>query len=258
MLDRNETEKKRLNFWIIALAALFFVSSFLFLNDIMLRVRSAELNDELQQTAQTDDALQNDGETTIPSISELKQINPDIVGWIIIKGTNINYPLLQCSNNEYYLDHAYNEEYNDAGSIFLDYRNADDFTDQNTVIYGHSRLDGTMFYELKQFRSQEFSDEYPIVMIVTEQNVFYYQIFSVDVVDATAEYRNSDYGSGFTSYIKMMRNASFVESSASVDAQSRIITLSTCTESLDDGRLAVLAVLLNPNGEEIDLSAYGF
>ena len=69
--------------------------------------------------------------------SDLKEINPEIVGWIKGEGTGIDYPVMQADNNSYYLKHLYNGEYNNNGSIFMDYRNSGDFSDKNTVLYGH-------------------------------------------------------------------------------------------------------------------------
>lgn len=187
-----------------------------------------------------------------PSINILQEINPDIIGWIIIDDTNIDHPLLQCSNNDYYLKHTYTEEYNDTGSIFLDYHNEADFTDQNTVIYGHARLDGTMFAQLKKYKKQAGYDESPIIRIILEGKILYYQVFSVNILEANYDYRATSYDD-FLGYIEQMRDSSLIESSAVVKADSKIITLSTCTTEVEDGRLAVLAVLLNPEGETIDL-----
>ena len=258
----NNTHKK--NKWLNAiLIVILCISSYFIVIDIRQRVQSAQANDAIQQSNPAANVVSNVDTGTAkqvanPSISELKRMNPDIVGWIYIKGTNIDYPLLQCSNNDYYLDHTYTEEYNNAGSIFLDYMNAADFSDQNTVIYGHSQLDRTMFYQLKYYRQQSFYDQYPFIVITTENYTYYYRVLSVNVLAPTDNYRGPDYGSGFYDHIAAMRSSSLIVSSADINSNSKIITLSTCTNSIEDGRLVITAVLLNPIGEKKDLSENGF
>ena len=80
---------------------------------------------------------------------ELKNINNDSIGWIKVNGTNINYPFVQTTDNSYYLTHAFNKKYSDAGWVFADYRNNMDVFDKNTILYAHARLDKTMFGSLK-------------------------------------------------------------------------------------------------------------
>ena len=249
----TEKKKKLKKFYVILLVffILMFIGSIIFLIvDWTPRIKAMnELKDLREDRASAEDPF------VPPSIAALKEINPDIIGWITIDNINIDHPLLQCSNNDYYLTHTYTEEYNDTGSIFLDYHNKADFTDQNTVIYGHARLDGTMFAQLKKYKKQAGYDESPIITIILEGKIHYYQVFSANIVEASYGYRATSY-EDFLGYIEQMRASSLIDSSAVVEGDSKIITLSTCTTEVEDGRLAVLAVLLNPDGEKIDLNQY--
>lgn len=83
------------------------------------------------------------------NFNDLKKTNPDIVGWIKVNGTNINYPFVQSKDNKYYLTHSFNKSYNSAGWVFLDYRN-NNTNNKNTIIYAHGRTDKTMFGTLKK------------------------------------------------------------------------------------------------------------
>ena len=228
---------------------LFIVSACFLASDLIPRMEASNEIKTIQQESPASETVDKQ-----PSIASLKQINPDIVGWISIENSDMDFPLLQCSNNSYYLTHTYTEEYNDAGSIFLDCSNSPYFTDQNTVIYGHARKDGTMFAQLKKYKKQSGYEESPVITIIIENNIYYYQVFSVNIVDATYDYRSAEY-SDFSSYIRAMRKTSIIDSAAVVTDKSRIITLSTCSAEIEDGRLAILAVLLNPGGESMNAAA---
>lgn len=256
--DGKKKKKKKKNRILDALLVFciigLMVSGYFLMADILPRFENMKNIKDIQEVSPIIDTESDP--TKIPSIEYLKEINKDIIGWINIPQTNIDYPLLQCSNNDYYLQYNYNEKWNDAGSIFLDYRNDDDFSDQNTVIYGHARYDGTMFAQVLNYKKQAQYKKAPFITIVLEGKVYYYQIFSANIVEATYDYRKADYGDDFMDFIDEMRSSSMIRSSADVDEDSRIITLSTCTNVIEDGRLALLAVLLNPDGEKIDLNDY--
>lgn len=89
----------------------------------------------------------------------LRNINGDIVAWIQIPGIDVDYPVVQGEDNEYYLYHTFRKEANKAGSIFLDYRNCAYFTEQRVIIYGHNMKDGSMFSNLKKYRDAVFRKE---------------------------------------------------------------------------------------------------
>ena len=99
--------------------------------------------------------------------ASLQAENGDVFGWIYSKGSQINYPVVQGSDNVFYMDHLYNEEWNPGGAIFMDYRNQPDFSDYNTIIYGHNMLDGTMFASLGKYSAPGYYDTHRELQLLT-------------------------------------------------------------------------------------------
>lgn len=114
-------------------------------------------------------------------ITELKEKNSDTVGWINVNNTNINYPFVQTKDNSYYLNHSFDKKYNEAGWVFLDYRNNNDLNNKNTILYAHSRLDKTMFGSLsKVLKSSWYNNkDNHIIRLSTDTENTLWQIFSV-------------------------------------------------------------------------------
>lgn len=119
------------------------------------------------------------------ALAELQAENPDVVGWIIIPDTPISYPILQGEDNEYYLKYNWKKERNSGGSIFMESRNSADFTDFNTLIYGHRMRDSSMFNALQYYEDAEFLAEHPHVYIVTTESVLVYEVFAAGKVTVT-------------------------------------------------------------------------
>ncbi|HCY44570.1 MAG TPA: SrtB family sortase [Firmicutes bacterium] len=163
--------------------------------------------------------------------TELKDVNTDVVGWIEVKGTNINYPFVQGKDNEYYLSHSFNKSYNKAGWVFLDYRNQG--TDnKNTIIYAHGRNDKTMFGSLKNIFSNGWlknKDNY-VVRISTETENSLWQVFSVYKIPTTSDYLQVDFinDDEFWKFGKRLKDRSAFDFGTVVEKTDRILTLSTC------------------------------
>lgn len=254
--SKRKTKKKNkksnvYNTVIAVCVVVMLVAGVLALKDIIPRIKaSKEINLLRDIKPVSDDILaQND-----MNYNKLKEINNDYIFWLRIDDTQIDLPVVQTDDNDYYLTWTFQDEYNDAGTLFLDYRNTPSLTDQNSVIYGHARLDGTMFGGLKKFKDQSYYETHPFVEVLTKDSIYYYQIFSVNVLDATYDYRSPSYGEAFRGFINNIRSSSYITSSVTVDENSRIMTLSTCTTSEQDMRLVVFAVLLNADGSQLDLS----
>ena len=97
----------------------------------------------------------------------LRETGPDIIGWLTLPDTAINYPVTQADDNEYYLHHLYDGTYNKTGCLFADYENQEDFSDRNTIIYGHNMRDGSMFATLNEYDEQSYFDGHPKMYLVT-------------------------------------------------------------------------------------------
>ena len=176
-------------------------------------------------------------------INKLKTFNPDTIGFIKVMGTNINYPFVQNIDNDYYLNRSYDKTYNNAGWIFLDYRN-NEFNDKNTIIYGHGRINGTMFGSLKDTLKsswQNNKDNY-IIKISTEKENSIWQIFSVYKIATTSDYLQTTFSDNeFESFINLIKGRSSYNFETNVTNEDKVLTLSTCYN--DNDKMVVHAKL---------------
>ena len=111
-------------------------------------------------------------------VEELKKENQDIVGWIEIEGTNINFPVLQGTDNQYYMEHTYTKEYSKGGSIFLDKSYDWNLPSTNLLLYGHNNKNGTMFQNLLKYKDESFYKEHPTIRFTTINDDCQYEIIS--------------------------------------------------------------------------------
>lgn len=176
--------------------------------------------------------------------ASLKNINADIVGWLYIEAVpSISYPLVQGTDNEYYLKHTVEGIENTSASIFMDYRNRADLSDSNTVIYGHNMKNQSMFGILSKLKEQEVYDKSPYIWIITENGEICYEIFSArNVPDTDDLYHTFQVdASSFKSILEGYQRYSEIETDIVFDGTEKIITLSTCTGN-DRIRCVVQAV----------------
>lgn len=169
-------------------------------------------------------------------IRKLKETNNDVKGWIQLNGTNINYPFVQTTNNDYYLNHSFNKSTNSAGWIFLDYRNdISNFNSKNTILYGHGRLDKTMFGSLKNILSSNWvnnTNNY-VVKLSTEYENTLWQVFSVYKTPYTSDYLQVSFinDEEYKNFTNKLLNRSQFNFNATISETDRILTLSTCHNS---------------------------
>ena len=166
------------------------------------------------------------------NFNDLKKKNKEVKGWIQVNGTNINYPFVQTNDNEYYLTHSFNKTYNDAGWIFMDYRNNYIDFDKNTILYGHGRLDGTMFSSLKNILKSSWygnKDNY-VIKLSTEKENTLWQVFSVYKLPTTSDYIQTTFYSDneYEKFLETMISRSAFNFNTNVNTNDKILTLSTC------------------------------
>ena len=166
------------------------------------------------------------------NFNELKSINKDVIGWIQVNGTNINYPIVQANDNKYYLTHAFNKSYNHAGWIFMDYRNNAKSMSKNTIIYGHARLDTTMFGSLKNIVKSNWynnPDNY-VIKLSTEYENTLWQVFSVYHIKTTSDYLQTDFSNNkeYQKFLNKLINRSVFNFNTKINSTDNILTLSTC------------------------------
>ena len=166
----------------------------------------------------------------------LKRTNPDVVGWLKVNGTNINYPFVQSSDNDYYLTHSFNKSYNGAGWVFLDYRN-NGTNNKNTIIYAHGRSNKTMFGTLKNVLNNGWlnnTNNY-VIKISTETENSLWQIFSVYRIPTTSDYLQTNFNdeTEYQNFLDMIKDRSSHNFETNVASTDNILTLSTCYNNSD-------------------------
>jgi sortase B len=166
---------------------------------------------------------------------ELRKINSETAGWIQLGGTNINYPYVQTSNNDFYLKHSFDRSYNTAGWVFEDFRNKNDGSDKNMILYAHGRNDGSMFGTLRTILTNGWrnnSNNY-IVRTATDSDSSLWQVFSVYRIEVTTDYIQTSFSSDaeFQKFVDMLKGRSVQDFGATVSGSDKILTLSTCYNS---------------------------
>ena len=165
-----------------------------------------------------------------------EETGPDIIGWLTLPDSAINYPVTQTDDNEYYLHHLYDGTYNKVGCLFADYENAADFSDRNTIIYGHNMRDGSMFAALNEYAEQSYYDTHKQMYLVTPEGGYVVELFAAFTAkpaesgNDTSPWRLEWKDDGdYTTWLTAMKERSVVESDVTVTCSDKVLTLSTCT-----------------------------
>lgn len=200
---------------------------------------------EIQNLAVTAD---EDGSGFSVDFDALLEINPDTIAWIRFDEPSIiNYPVVKSADNNEYLTKTFAENDNKLGAIFMDMRNSSDFSDRNTIIYGHHlNVSPEMFSRLHLYEDEEFCREHPNFYIYTpDGSVRTYTVFSAGIVNAAANNYDVEFASDeeFEQYIELCRESSNYQVDVEVNAQSQILSLSTCTGDQRDERFLLQGVL---------------
>ena len=201
--------------------------------------------DDIKDIAVTAD---EDGSGFSVDFDALLKENRDTVAWIRFdEPAIISYPVVKSADNVEYLTKTFSANDNKLGAIFMDMRNTSDFSDRNTIIYGHHlNVGGEMFSQLLEYESESFCKEHPDFYIYTpDGEVRTYTVFSAGVVKDTAENYTMEFTSDeeYEAYLQACRESSNYEVDVELNAQSKIVTLSTCTNVRDDERFIVQGVL---------------
>ena len=172
---------------------------------------------------------------------------PDAIGWLIIPGTNINYPLMQGSDNDYYLHHAYDGNHLSAGSIFLDFRCENRLMNGINVVYGHNMKNGSMFAGLTNFGDTAYFNSHRYGWLATSDKVYRLDFFSLAHVDCDDSFY--DGSQPVTEWIPRVERLSTISTGITYDASERFISLSTCTRATGDDRTVLTGRLVEIGGD---------
>ena len=178
-------------------------------------------------------------------LAALKEINADVIGWFLIPGTTISYPLLQGTDNEYYLNYTWDNRESFVGSIFMDHTANPGLSDFNTIIYGHNLGDSHMFSTLTKFKSQSYYQSHPYFYIVNAQGIFRYQIIASykAAADSTVFRIRFAGPDSKQAYLDQVMQHSVIDTGITPTADDRIVTLSTCVRGEANNRWIVQARL---------------
>ena len=175
----------------------------------------------------------------------LREINPDVVGWLYIEGTQINYPVLQGKDNDQYLYHMIDGTYNSAGSLFLQAGIQGDFFAPNNPVYGHNMKNGSMFAGLTGYKGQAFYEEHPVALLLTPEQNYQVRIFSAYVMDAGGDaWKTALKDSAMQDWLEERVDRSCLDTNVVPTAEDRILTLSTCTYETENARFLVHGILV--------------
>lgn len=197
-------------------------------------------------------SIDNDLKIEVENIDFNKLINknPDTIGWIKVLGTDINYPVVQTNNNDFYLTHSFDKSYNKAGWIFADYINKNlknNELDKNTIIYGHNRQNNSMFGTLSNVFKEEWlsNKENHYINFSTLNNNMVWKVFSTYTIEKEEYYIQSNFSSDeeYISFLNTIKNRSTYKYDVNISKEDKILTLSTCT-NVGKGRTVLHAKLI--------------
>lgn len=185
------------------------------------------------------DALRN------MDFTALREVNDDVLGWIVIPNTVLSYPLVQGDDNEYYLDHTWKKWTSVVGAIFMEYANSPDLGNFNTIIYGHRMNNGSMFASLKYYKNLSYWQAHPYVYITNDAGSHQYEIFAAYEVSTTGETYRLQFADtqARQDFIDYCLAQSVIDTGVVPNTYDRVLTLSTCTGNGHATRWVVQAVL---------------
>ena len=208
-------------------------------------------NEELNEEAVIEEMKVQETERML-KVKELKKENSDIIGWIEIEGTSINYPVLQGEDDEYYLTHNYKNEKTKNGAIFLTSKYNWEISSNNYIIYGHNKMSSDqMFSDLLKYADEEFYENHPIIRLTTEKEDKEYNIISA--FKARVYYKseknvfryynfiNSESDEEYNNFVDEAKKASLYHIDEIPEYGQQLLTLITCSYHTEDGRFVVIA-----------------
>ncbi len=200
--------------------------------------------DELDGVAEPGDVLPQ-----FSSYEEAKKTNPDVIGWISVPNTRIDYPVVRTDDNEYYLTHNVEKEESKHGAVFMDFRNSNSDQQRHIILYGHNMKNGTMFHDLNNYKQRSFFEENRIITFLWDGKETKWEVYAAYVVKQGVYYIHTRFGSD-DNYVEYMNSIidyakeskySVVDDTVSIKASDQVLTLSTCTYEYDNSYFAVCA-----------------
>lgn len=234
---------------LISLLIVGLVFGYIFYNNYKSMQNVLSIQTKINKSIKKNEDIKNEDivNNTSNMVRALLSINPKTVGWLKINNTTINYPIVQAQDNDYYLDHNFDDEKDYNGWVFMDYRNNKNNLDNNTIIYGHNRYySKVMFGTLNNLNKKNYYEEpdNKYITFNTLSGDYKWEIFSVYRIKTTSDYLQIKFDSDdkYADFIKMITERSNIKFDKEVTTKDKILTLSTCAD--DYSRLVVHAVLV--------------
>lgn len=249
--QHTKTNNQKLKKIIIIVLSILLVISIV--SVIVLKIFEHKDTEKQQEISQVLDTIEKEKQITerMEQVKELKKENEDIIGWLEIKDTNINYPILQGTDNEYYLTHNYKKEKVTGGSLFLDKNYDFSIPSSNLLIYGHRNKKGIMFEDLLKYKDEEFYKEHSKIRFTTTEDdseyeiisVFYSRVYYQDEKDVFRYYYfiNAGNEEEYNEYINNAKKVSIYDTGKIAEYGEQLLTLSTCEYSQANGRFVIVA-----------------
>jgi len=215
--------------------------------EMMPRIKAEQGYDMIRAMAFSDVNLESEAQESrvLPDFDALMAWNPDIRGWIWCPDTNIDYPVVQGSDNDYYLNHTTDRQKSIIGSIFIERKNRGDFQDDVTVLYGHRIRGGRMFSELPSYKEQSYYEMHPIMYLYTPEANYRVNLFAGQLLNGiiggfplifdSEEQRQE--------WIRQLMESSTFTGTIKPEAGEQIIALCTCSYEYQNARYVVYGVL---------------
>lgn len=211
--------------------------------------------EEVKEKDKQEDKLSEKIDPTITELfTSLLEKNDNTIGWLKVKGTDIDMPIVQSNDNTYYLTHNFDNKWNSMGWAFADYHNTFPNLNTNTIIYGHTYKKTIIFSSLTNVLAKEWLDnkENYIIKFITTEKVLYFKIFSIYTTKATTDYLKTSFTyNEYINFIDEAKNKSIYNFNEDIKFNTKILTLSTCYNN-SDYRLVIEAKLLDKELEEIN------
>ncbi len=225
---------------------LMLVALFLYVSDY---ITNQSIRSEIKEVVEINQRIVPDPNNMPIDYNEINrpflEVNSDYVGWITIKNTTINLPMVRGNDNEYYLTRNFQTNSSKAGAIFMDYRNQPDFNDPQVLIYGHHMRNGTMFADLDKYKDQSYVADRDIITIRTLTETRKYKIYSVFIVDASVSTLDFPTAKDRLSELYDKYEAKSIYKIATKAANiAQILTLVSCNYDINNGRIIVSAFLI--------------
>ena len=250
----KKVSKKLFAFIVIAICSIILVAVywFLFMKPSMENAKESKSISDIINKVIIERTGENNDKTDMQlKVTELQKSYSNVVAWIKIDGTNINYPVMQTTDNSYYLTHSYNNDISRLGSIYMN-KNADvNLPSTNFVVYGHNITTGVMFNEILNYQKKSYYNEHKIIRFVTPNSdkkyeivsVFKSRIFYENETNAFRYYSfiNTTSEEEYNEFVSRAKQSSIYDTGINAKYGDQLLTLITCEYSNDNGRMVVIA-----------------